>query len=110
MWVGEGITGAGGGAWHEPCLLQMKKLARRHQQQQEQQNSQRLGQGETGLGSRPRRGAPAPSLITRLPRNPPPGRSELRDLPPWNQGRSIKEERWQGGGPREVAGFPKFKL
>lgn len=48
--------------WHAPCLLQMKKLARRHQQQQEQQNSQRLGQGEP----RAQRGAQS---VTRLPGN-----------------------------------------
>lgn len=45
-----GGRGMGGGDQHELCLLQMKKLARRHQQQQEQQNSQRLGQGEVGPG------------------------------------------------------------
>lgn len=51
-------AGGGGGDWHDLCLPQMKKLARRHQQQQEQQNSQRLGQGEAGPGP----GAPAQSL------------------------------------------------
>ncbi|KAJ1077850.1 hypothetical protein K5549_011177 [Capra hircus] len=46
MRVGREWGGGPRRGWHAPCLLQMKKLARRHQQQQEQQNSQRLGQGE----------------------------------------------------------------
>ncbi|XP_031426763.1 LIM homeobox transcription factor 1, beta b [Clupea harengus] len=36
--------------WFQNQRAKMKKLARRQQQQQEQQNSQRLGQGRSGLG------------------------------------------------------------